>query len=49
MKVAIGSKYEGPSWDRPCLRQMPREWQLEETKVSGWVLFCRYVFRLICG
>ena len=32
MKVQIGSKYSGPSLDRPCLRQMPREWELEETK-----------------
>lgn len=27
-KVFIGSKYEGPSLDRPCLRQLPRHWVL---------------------
>ena len=32
MKVIIGSKYEGPSWDRPALRQLPRYWVLEETR-----------------
>ena len=31
-KVEIGSKYNGPAWDRPCLRQLPRHWQLEEAK-----------------
>lgn len=30
--VEIGSKYEGPCWDKPCLRQLPRYWQLEETR-----------------
>lgn len=25
----IGSRYSGPDFDRPCLRQMPREWVLE--------------------
>lgn len=28
-KVIIGSKYEGPSWDRPCLRQLPPGWTLD--------------------
>lgn len=28
----IGSKYEGPSLDRPSLRQMPRHWILEEAR-----------------
>lgn len=32
LKVAIGSKYQGPSFDRPCLRQMPSHWTLEETR-----------------
>lgn len=32
--VEIGSKYDGPVLDRPCLRQMPREWTLEETRVE---------------
>lgn len=25
----IGSNYSGPAMDRPCLRQMPREWVLD--------------------
>lgn len=25
----IGSRYTGPALDRPCLRQLPREWHLE--------------------
>lgn len=32
LKVVIGSKYSGPVLDRPCLRQLPRGWVLEETK-----------------
>lgn len=32
IKVAIGSRYNGPVLDRPCLRQLPRGWVLEETK-----------------
>lgn len=32
LKVVIGSKYNGPVLDRPCLRQLPRGWVLEETK-----------------
>jgi hypothetical protein len=32
LKVAIGSRYEGPAFDRPALRQMPRHWVLEESK-----------------
>ncbi len=24
----IGSRYDGPPLDRPCLRSMPREWSL---------------------
>lgn len=38
MKVAIGSKYNGPALDRPCLRQMPREWTLttERKKAPAW-------------
>ena len=31
-KVDIGSKYQGPDWDRPALRQLPREWVLEEVR-----------------
>ena len=31
-KVEIGSKYEGPCYDRECLRQMPRHWVLEEAR-----------------
>ena len=27
----IGSKYDGPALDRPSIRQLPREWTLEET------------------
>ena len=48
-KVEIGSKYEGPCWDKPALRAMPREWRLEEQKVSWflWVLIA--LFRLIRG
>lgn len=40
-KVLIGSKYEGPCLDRPCLRQMPRGWTLEESapvKPRWWAL-----------
>lgn len=28
----IGSRYTGPSLDRPSLRQLPPGWLLEETK-----------------
>jgi len=28
----IGSKYTGPCFDRPALRQMLRHWVLEESK-----------------
>lgn len=31
-KVEIGSRYEGPCYDRPALRQMPRHWVLEEAR-----------------
>ena len=31
-KVQIGSRYDGPCFDKPCLRQMPRHWQIEEAK-----------------
>ena len=31
-QVQIGSKYDGPCLDKPCLRQMPRHWTLEETR-----------------
>ena len=31
----IGSKYTGPSFDRPALRQMPRHWTLEETRTQS--------------
>lgn len=49
MKVEIGSKYTGPCWDRPALRQMPRHWVLEETK-KGWVeTLALWVWRLIRG
>lgn len=27
----IGSKYEGPCYDRPALRKLPPGWVLEET------------------
>ncbi len=47
-KPIIGSKYFGPELDRPCLRQMPHHWVLEETRadyrpvwyrrVETWVL-----------
>jgi hypothetical protein len=49
MKVEIGSKYEGPSWDRPCLRQMPREWTLEETRKTWWQVIALWVWRLVRG
>ena len=32
MKIEIGSKYDGPCFDKPCLRQMPRHWILEEAR-----------------
>lgn len=49
MKIEIGSKYEGPCWDRPALRQLPRHWVLEETKVSWgrWLLL--WVWRVVRG
>ena len=48
-KVIIGCKYEGPSLDRPCLRRMPREWTLEETK-KGWLeVLALYFWRVIRG
>lgn len=25
----IGSEYDGPCFDRPCLRQLPEHWQLD--------------------
>ncbi len=28
----IGSRYSGPSFDRPSLRQLPPGWELEETR-----------------
>lgn len=31
-RVEIGSKYDGPCFDKPCLRQLPRHWTLEESK-----------------
>lgn len=31
-KVSIGSRYEGPSLDRPCLRQMPKHWTLTDSE-----------------
>lgn len=38
MKVLIGSRYTGPAFDRPCLRQMPREWSLatEQRRALDW-------------
>ena len=40
-KVAIGSKYEGPSLDRPCLRRMPSHWSLSNAKPrrNAWWMF----------
>ena len=37
MKIypVIGSKYTGEPLDRPCLRQLPRGWVLEETEEHG--------------
>jgi hypothetical protein len=34
MTVIIGSKYDGPQYDKPCLRQLPREWRLEGVNYS---------------
>jgi hypothetical protein len=31
----IGSKYNGPSLDRPCLRVMPPGWVLEEARTPA--------------
>ena len=31
-KVNIGCRYDGPAFDRPALRQMPRHWVLEESR-----------------
>lgn len=31
-RPVIGSKWEDPTIDFPYLRQLPREWQLEESK-----------------
>jgi len=37
-KVAIGSKYTGPSLDRPALRYMPRDWKLDTNdKPRQWL------------
>ena len=49
MKVEIGCKYQGPSWDRPALRQLPRHWVLEENKVSPvqWILL--WIWRVLRG
>ena len=49
MKVEIGCKYDGPSLDRPCLRQLPRHWVLEETKESVWIVVARWIARLVTG
>lgn len=49
MKVQIGSKYTGPSFDRPCLRSLPRGWILEETKVPLWKWALMFVVRLMRG
>lgn len=29
----IGSKYDGPCFDKPCIRQMPKHWVLEESRL----------------
>lgn len=47
LRVQIGSNYHGPAFDRPCLRAMPRDWQLEEAKPEShlgdkWVA-------IVCG
>ena len=34
----IGSKYTGPAWDRPALRQMPPDWKLDEPKDESVLL-----------
>lgn len=31
----IGSKYTGPDYDRPCLRQLPSGWVLEEAQAPA--------------
>lgn len=49
IKVQIGCRYEGEPWDRPALRQMPRHWVLEETKVSPWRVLARYLLKIITG
>jgi hypothetical protein len=49
MKVEIGSKYVGPDWSKPSIRQMPKHWVLEETKVSWfkWILLA--IYKIIRG
>ena len=49
MKIEIGSKYEGPPLDRPCLRQLPRGWVLEESREPWWLWCLRFVVRLLRG
>ena len=34
LHTRIGAKYAGPAFDRPALRQMPRDWQLSEPRVN---------------
>ena len=50
-KVEIGSKYDGPCFDKPCLRQMPRHWVLEEAelnrRLSWWQRTDRWVVIII--
>ena len=36
MKPIIGSKYHGPDFQRPSLRQLPRGWVLEETRANKY-------------
>ena len=49
MKIEIGSAYEDPTIDRPILRQLPRHWVLEETKVPVWKWVVLWILRVVRG
>jgi hypothetical protein len=50
MKPIIGSKYTGPAFDRPALRQMPRDWKLEvETEWSALRVIASVAALIFCG
>ena len=50
MKPIIGSKYTGPAFDRPALRQMPRDWKLEvETEWSALGVIASVAALIFCG